>query len=139
MSTVFTKIIQRKIPSYILYEDDIVIAFLDISQATKGHTLVVTKKEYKTIVEVPIDIFKHLFEIVHKISQTLIKTFNCQGINLINNNGIISGQTIFHYHVHLLPRFFSKEIQIILSDNSNKKNHSYYEQMTKNIVSNLEI
>ncbi|WP_323847933.1 MAG: HIT domain-containing protein [Phytoplasma sp.] len=138
MSTIFTKIIKRQIPSYILYEDELVIAFLDISQATKGHTLVVTKEEYKTIDEVPTNVFKHLFEVVHKISKTLITTLNCQGINLINNNGIVSGQTIFHYHIHLLPRFSLEEIKIIFTDNSDKMNSTYYERITKNIVMNLE-
>lgn len=66
MSTIFTKIIKKEIKGYIIYEDELVIAFLDIIQATKGHTLVVTKEEYVTIEEVPENVFRHLFGVVQK-------------------------------------------------------------------------
>ena len=67
METIFTKIVERKIPSHIVYEDDLVIAFLDITQSTKGHTLVVTKSPYENILEVPENVLKHLFGVVQKI------------------------------------------------------------------------
>ncbi|MDV3196139.1 MAG: HIT domain-containing protein [Candidatus Phytoplasma stylosanthis] len=137
MNTVFNKIIKKEIPSYILYEDEIVIVFLDIIQATKGHTLVATKKEYINIQDIPENVFQHLFMIVHKISKILIKTFNCSGINLLNNNGPIAGQTIPHYHVHLLPRFSSDELKIIFNDNSNTLKKIDYEKIRDKIVKNL--
>lgn len=112
MSTIFSKIIRKEIPSYILYEDDLVIAFLDISQATKGHTLVVTKGVYETILEVPEETLKHLFSVVQKLSGKIMKAFNAKGLNILNNNGSIAGQTVFHYHVHILPRYDDKEIDI---------------------------
>ncbi|WP_225696007.1 HIT family protein [Candidatus Phytoplasma sp. AldY-WA1] len=138
MSTIFTKIIKKEIKGYIIYEDELVIAFLDIIQATKGHTLVVTKEEYVTIEEVPENVFQHLFGVVQKISKILIKTFNCKGINLLNNNGFISGQRVFHYHVHLLPRFSSDEIKIILPHNINKMKENDYQTIVKSIRMNLE-
>ncbi|AGL90456.1 Diadenosine tetraphosphate hydrolase [Candidatus Phytoplasma australiense] len=137
MSTVFTKIIQKEIPSYPLYEDNLLIAFLDITQATKGHTLVVTKKEYRNIEEVPEEVFIHLFKIVHKISKALIKTFQLQGINLLNNNGSVAGQTVFHYHVHLLPRFCKKEIGVMLKNNANNLKISDYKKVQQAILMNL--
>mgnify|MGYP001171384113 FL=1 len=110
MSTIFTKIINREIPAYILYEDDLVIAFLDISQATKGHTLVVTKNEYTHFFEVPEDVLKHLFTVCQTLGQTLVKKLDAKGFNLLNNNGAVAGQTVFHYHVHLIPRYDEKEV-----------------------------
>ncbi|MEZ0180281.1 HIT family protein ['Camptotheca acuminata' phytoplasma] len=137
MSTIFAKIIKKEIPGFILYEDELVMAFLDISQATKGHTLVVTKNEYKILQEVPEDVFQHLFSVVHKISKALIRTFDCPGINLLNNNGVYAGQSVFHYHIHLLPRFSTEEIKITFTDNSSHLNQKDYEKIQKNILENL--
>ncbi|MFP7699752.1 MAG: HIT family protein [Candidatus Phytoplasma pyri] len=136
-NTIFSQIISRKIPSYIIYEDNEIISFLDINQFTKGHTLVVTKQEYTNIIEVPENIFLHLFKIVQKISKTLIKTFQTKGLNIINNNGSIAGQTIFHFHVHLLPRFNEKEI-IFNFNKNNKLNADYFKKIQKKIINNFE-
>ncbi|MBP3059437.1 HIT domain-containing protein [Texas Phoenix palm phytoplasma] len=137
MINVFQKIIDKKIPSYIIYEDEIVIVFLDKMQATKGHTLVVTKKPYIDIEEVPRDVFVYVFKIVHKISKILLKTFNAKGINLLNNNGIISGQTIFHFHVHLIPRFNKNEVNFSFKDNSHKLTSKEYYEIQNKIIVNL--
>ncbi|WP_334330870.1 HIT family protein [Candidatus Phytoplasma prunorum] len=136
-NTIFSQIINRKILSYIIYEDNKVISFLDINQFTKGHTLIVTKKEYANITEVPENTFLHLFKIVQKISKTLIKTFQPKGLNIINNNGVIAGQTIFHFHIHLLPRFNEKEIVFNFNKN-NKLNEEYFKKIQKNIIKNIK-
>lgn len=103
--SVFKKIISREIYANIVYEDDLVIAFLDISQTTKGHTLVVPKEAYKNIFELNDDISAHLFKIVVKLSKAIKKAFNPDGLNIINNNGVVAGQSVFHYHIHILPRY----------------------------------
>lgn len=103
--TVFEKIIKREIPSYIVYEDDLVIAFLDISQVTKGHTLVVPKKPYINVFELDNKTAAHLFKVVVKVSKALKKAFNLEGLNIVNNNGKLAGQAVFHYHIHLIPRY----------------------------------
>ncbi len=103
--TIFEKIIKREIPSYIVYEDDVVIAFLDISQVTKGHTLVVPKKAYANVFELDDDTAAHLFKVVVKVSKALKKAFNLEGLNIVNNNGKLAGQAVFHYHIHLIPRY----------------------------------
>ncbi|MDO8053986.1 HIT family protein ['Opuntia sp.' phytoplasma] len=126
MHNVFLKIVNKQIPSYIIYEDDLVMAFLDIAQVTRGHTLVITKKVYCDIQDVPQDVFVHLFKIVYKISNILIKAFKASGLNLINNNGEVAGQTVYHYHVHIIPRFSKEEICFPLLDNSSYlKEHDY--------------
>lgn len=110
--TIFEKIIQREIPAHIVYEDDIVIAFLDISQVTKGHTLVVPKKPYVNVYELDDTTASHLFRVVVKLSKALKKAFQLEGLNIVNNNGKLAGQAVFHYHIHLIPRYPNDDYQI---------------------------
>ncbi|MCG3566646.1 MAG: HIT family protein [Candidatus Phytoplasma australasiaticum] len=134
MHSIFSKIVDKQIPSYIIYEDDLVMAFLDISQVTRGHTLVITKKVYADIQDVPQDVFLHLFKIVYQISHVLIKAFKASGLNLINNNGAVAGQTVFHYHVHIIPRFSKDEIYVKLLDNSSYLKEQDYKTILKQII-----
>lgn len=117
MPTIFTKIINREIPSHIVYEDDLVIAFLDISQTTKGHTLVVPKKHYKDILDIDTNLLKHLIAVSQKLSKTLVDVFLAKGINILNNCGSTAGQTVFHFHIHLIPRYDENDITVILHTN----------------------
>ena len=131
--TVFEKIINREIPAYIIYEDDIAIAFLDISQATKGHTLVVPKEVYENIFEIPTDILKHLIEVTKKVSEAINKAFNPLGINILNNNGAAAGQTVFHYHIHILPRYSKNDIDLKFTNFMDKISKDDYEKRAKAI------
>ncbi|MDT2755795.1 HIT family protein [Enterococcus asini] len=106
---IFCKIINQEIPSYKVYEDEAVYAFLDLSQATKGHTLVVPKKHVTDIFEYDEELAATLFARIPKIARALEKALpNCQGMNIINNNKELAYQSVFHSHVHLIPRY-SKE------------------------------
>jgi len=100
----FCKIVAGEIPAYKIYENEDVLAFLDISQVTKGHTLVVPKKHVQNIYELTPDVITPLFNAVPKISVALKKAFNPIGLNLINNNDRPL-QSVFHYHLHLIPRY----------------------------------
>ncbi|HEY8365282.1 MAG TPA: HIT family protein [Haloplasmataceae bacterium] len=102
---IFCKIINNEIPNVKIYEDDKVVAFLDISQVTKGHTLVIPKKHVENIYEVDEITISDLYKRVPKIAKAITKAFNAQGCNIVNNNGEIAGQTVFHYHVHIIPRY----------------------------------
>ena len=137
MSFIHAIIIKKQVPGYLLYEDNLVVAFLDITQATKGHTLVVSKQEYRDILMVPEDVFSHLFKVVHQISKVLIDVFQAQGINLLNNNGKVAGQTVFHYHVHLIPRFDEKEINIVFKNNASVMLPQDYKKVQKAILVHL--
>ena|SRR5690554_3189029 len=137
METIFTKIVDRKIPSHIVYEDDLVIAFLDITQTTKGHTLVVTKSPYKNILEVPESLFQHLFGVVQRLSKAIQKAFDPEGINLLNNNGAVAGQTVFHYHVHIIPRYNTKDIHIVLPDHAKALDTEAYKKRAAMITAAL--
>ncbi len=101
--TIFTKIINRQIPSNIIYEDENTIAILDINPFEKGHTLVIPKKPYVTIMQMPQNEFLELMKIVQKIATHYEQVLNC-GINIWQNNKEISGQEVMHVHFHIVPR-----------------------------------
>ena len=102
MDCIFCKIVSKDIPSKILYEDDDTISFLDAFPVAKGHTLVIPKKHFSKIQDLPFDINQKLFETVHKMTG---KVDSLQGSTLIAiHNGKESGQEVPHVHVHLIPR-----------------------------------
>lgn len=111
--SIFTKIINREIPANIVYEDSYVIAILDIMPVTKGHTLVIPKKEFKDIFEIDLEYMNHISNAILKISKALKKAYNLKGLNIINNNGEISGQSVSHIHFHLIPRYNQNDIEIL--------------------------
>jgi histidine triad (HIT) family protein len=112
MSTIFEKIVNREIPAYIVYEDDLVISFLDISQVTPGHTLVVPKVAYENIFDIPDDLLSHVVKITKKLSIACKKAFNADGIYVLNNNGEAAGQTVFHFHFHVIPRYINDDVSL---------------------------
>ena len=102
---IFCKIIAKEIPSSIIYEDEKVIAFLDISQTTRGHTLVVPKEHFANIYSVDEETLSHLIKVVQKLSVKLKTKLDANGINILNNNELSAGQTIEHLHFHIIPRY----------------------------------
>ncbi|GAA0300836.1 histidine triad (HIT) family protein [Gracilibacillus halotolerans] len=102
---IFCKIINGEIPSAKVYEDEEVFAFLDISQVTKGHTLIIPKKHVENIYETTEEVASNLFARVPKIANAIKKAYNPVGINILNNNGTAAGQSVFHIHIHLIPRY----------------------------------
>ncbi len=103
---VFCKIIKGDIPARKVYEDDDVIAILDLSQVTKGHTLVISKDHVRNILDYSDDLAARVFSKIPKIAKA-VKAFDpdCKGLNLLMNNEEIASQSVFHGHVHLLPRY----------------------------------
>lgn len=107
---IFCKIIEQEIPSYKIYEDDVVYAFLDISQVTKGHTLLVPKKHMKDIFEYDEAMAAEVFSRVPKIAKALQAAFpEMEGLNIVNNNKELAYQSVFHSHIHLIPRYSKKD------------------------------
>jgi len=107
--TIFTKIINKEIPASIIYEDNETLAFLDIEPFEKGHTLVIPKKQYLTIMDMPENEYLNLMKIVKKIAEHYEKQLNC-GINILQNNKSISGQEVMHVHFHIIPRLEKKKL-----------------------------
>jgi len=103
--TIFEKIISGEIPCTKIYEDSDIFAFLDINPANYGHTLVIPKKPYKNIYELPDEIIEQLFKVVRKIAISIKKSIGAEGINIVMNNESPAGQIVFHAHVHVIPRY----------------------------------
>lgn len=102
---IFCKIVEGSIPAAKVYEDEYVLAFLDLSQVTEGHTLVIPKKHIENIFSMDSETASQYFEKVPFIANGVKEAFNVEGVNLLNNSGQVAGQTVFHYHMHILPRY----------------------------------
>lgn len=102
---IFCKIVNGELPSAKVYEDEYVYAFLDISQVTEGHTLVIPKTHVQDIYEMPETIASHFFRPIPKIANAIKKVYKPIGINLLNNNEAGAGQSVFHIHIHIIPRY----------------------------------
>ena len=107
--SIFTKIIKREIPADIIYEDDLVISFLDINPVNKGHALVVPKKAFENIFDGDEESLAHMMKVAKKLSLIVKEAVRADGINLIMNNGEHAGQEVFHAHLHIIPRFKGDE------------------------------
>jgi histidine triad (HIT) family protein len=99
----FCKIVRNEAPASPVYEDDKVIAFLSIQPINIGHTLVVPKKHYNNIYEMPEEEVAHLYKIVKKAAYAVKNAVSAEGIRIVQNNGEAAGQVIFHLHVHIIP------------------------------------
>lgn len=106
---IFCSIVAGDIPSSTVYEDEQILAFLDITQVTKGHTLVVPKEHFRNLLEMDEVASAALFAKIPVIAQHLKEQLGASGVNLISNMEASAGQTVFHTHVHLLPRFDDKD------------------------------
>lgn len=111
MDCIFCKIINGEIPCYKVYEDEFVLAFLDINPDSDGHTLVIPKKHVKDLDEIDIELLKHVMESVKKIKKLLESKLDMDGITLIQNNGDI--QEVKHFHIHLKPYYKSNKLTSI--------------------------
>ncbi len=102
---IFCKIAAGIIPSATVYEDDDFRAILDIAPAHKGHTILLPKAHAANIFELPEDIAAKTLPVVKKIAKAIKEETGCDGINVLQNNGEAAGQTVFHLHVHIIPRY----------------------------------
>ncbi|CAI2591464.1 Protein hit [Apilactobacillus kunkeei] len=137
---VFCKIIDGEIPSYTIYEDEYVKAFLDISQATPGHTLVAPKKHVANIYEYDEKLAEQVFSRIPKIARAIQKSApDILGMNIVNNNGELAYQSVFHSHFHLIPRYSENDgFSMGFQDNSDKYNEEAFEQIKANIINSME-
>lgn len=110
MDCLFCKIISGDIPSNTIYEDEFVKVFLDINPISNGHCLIVSKKHYSNIEDIDLETLKHVNEVAKKMYKELKEKLNCEGLTLVQNNGL--GQEVKHYHLHLVPRYTNDEIMM---------------------------
>ncbi len=103
MNCIFCKIINNEIPSYTIYEDDIVKVFLDIHPDSNGHTLIIPKKHFQDLDDIDNETLSYIMTITKKIKLLLEEKLGADGITLIQNNGVI--QEVKHFHLHLKPHY----------------------------------
>jgi len=104
---IFCKIVNGDIPSYTIYEDDIVKVILDVNPNHNGHTLIIPKKHYQDFFDIDMDALNHILKIAKDITILLKNKLNYDGITLVENNGI--NQEIKHFHLHLIPAYKKEE------------------------------
>ena len=101
---IFCKIAKGEIPSATLYEDEEFRVILDQGPATKGHALILPKAHYQNLYELPDDLAGRAMILAKKIITEMKDALDCDGYNVVQNNGSAAGQTVFHFHMHLIPR-----------------------------------
>jgi histidine triad (HIT) family protein len=101
----FCKIANGEIPSYTVYEDQEFRAFLDIEPAGPGHTLIVPKKHAANFFELPEETAVHAMQLAQRLAKAMKEVLPIDGLNIIQNNGEVAGQTVMHYHLHVIPRY----------------------------------
>lgn len=108
---IFCKIIRGEIPSTKVYENDSIMAFMDIMPAVKGHTLVIPKKHYETFIDIPSDEIESFMVFVQKTARAVVKATEAQGFKIESFNKPLAGQTVPHLHFHIIPRYENDHIQ----------------------------
>lgn len=114
---IFCQIISKKKKAYIVYEDQSCVAFLDAFPVNEGHTLIVPRDHYENIYDIPEDILAHIMRVSKKIALNYKKIFQSIGLNIIQSNGSAAKQTVFHFHIHLIPRYLDDGLALF--------NHSF--------------
>ena len=104
-SCIFCKIANGEIPSNTIYEDDKFRVILDNGPATKGHALVLPKEHYANVFEMPQDLLADAAVVAKKVATNIKEKLSCDGLNLVQNNGETAGQTVMHFHLHIIPRY----------------------------------
>ena len=104
---IFCKLANKDIPTNIIYEDDRFTVILDASPATKGHALILPKNHAANIYELPDEDAAAVFVLAKKLATKMTEILHCDGFNIVQNNGEVAGQTVFHFHMHLIPRYLN--------------------------------
>lgn len=109
---IFCKIAAGEIPSATIYEDDDFRVILDIEPASKGHALILPKEHYANLYELPEELASKVLIVAKKVITSMTEIVGCDGYNVLQNNGEVAGQTVFHFHMHLIPRYKDDDVTI---------------------------
>lgn len=104
MDCIFCKIVKGEIPSFKVYEDEYTLVFMDISRDVDGHMVVIPKKHFKNILDCDSDTLNHLMNTVKKVCKYCVDECGYEGVNILNNNEECAGQSVPHFHIHIIPR-----------------------------------
>ncbi|MBO6108770.1 MAG: HIT family protein [Eubacterium sp.] len=109
---IFCKIIKGDIPSTAVYEDDDVKAILDVNPAAEGHVIVIPKEHAENVFSISDEALMKTICVAKRVAAALKKAYNCDGVNIIQNNGEAAGQTVFHLHIHVIPRYEGDTVNV---------------------------
>lgn len=118
MECLFCKMVDGKIPDYNIYEDDMVLAFLDINPLSNGHTLIIPKKHYLDVTDIDNEMISHIMDVARYIKKLVESKLDCDGVTLTQNNG--DCQEVKHYHLHVQPYYNEKQPLLAVVDVYNK-------------------
>lgn len=135
MDCIFCKILNGDIPSNKVFENDNFIAILDAFPANEGHTLVIPKKHFANIFEIDENTLKEGYVIAKNIAEAIKKAFNISDINILQNNGELAGQTVNHFHIHVIPRV--KDDNVVIKSSPVNIDSDKIKNIVDNIKSNL--
>ena len=132
---IFCNLASGEIPTNSIYEDDMFRVILDAAPASKGHALIIPKEHYANIYEIDTEAAGEAMKLAKKMAAHMTEKLKCDGFNLLQNNGEIAGQTVFHFHLHLVPRYKDMKNDDILRWN----HETYTEEEMKEICSELKM
>lgn len=132
---IFCKIAAGEIPSTTLYEDQDFRVILDLGPASKGHALILPKEHYANIYEIPDELASKAIILAKKMAGIMTRALNCDGFNIVQNNGEPAGQTVFHFHMHLIPRY--EDDQVGLTWNPGSLTEEDKEEVLRKVTAEL--
>lgn len=109
---IFCKLANGIIPTNSLYEDDVVKVIFDAGPASSGHVLILPKEHFDNVYSLDDDTAAHIFQVAVKVAKALKEGLNLEGLNIVQNNGEIAGQTVFHFHMHIIPRYKGDTVNV---------------------------
>ena len=109
---IFCKLANGVIPTNSLYEDDVVKVIFDAGPASLGHVLILPKEHFDSVYALDDDTAAHVFQVAVKVAKALKEGLNLEGLNIVQNNGEIAGQTVFHFHMHIIPRYKGDTVNV---------------------------
>lgn len=133
---IFCKIAKGEIPSATVYEDDDFRVIMDISPASEGHMIILPKEHAANVYELSDATASKIYVLAKKLATALKDELDCDGINILQNNGEAAGQTVFHLHMHIIPRYYSDDISIRW--NQGKSDTDSLTELAKSIGQRLE-
>ncbi|NLL93714.1 MAG: HIT family protein [Clostridiales bacterium] len=133
---IFCKIANGEIPSYTIYEDNMFRVIFDLGPASKGHALVLPKEHFKNIFSLSDEYAAKALIIAKKVVTAMTEELECDGFNILQNNEEIAGQTVFHFHIHLIPRYKGDDVK--LTWNPTELDKSTAEQTAKKISERIK-
>ena len=134
---IFCKIANGEIPSATVYEDKDFRVIMDISPASEGHMIILPKEHAANVFELSDEIASKIYVLAKKLAKALKEELDCDGINILQNNGEAAGQTVFHLHMHVIPRYYSDDISIRW--NQGESNSESLAEFAQNIGNRLKL